>query len=304
MIARPHRRRPVTRWRLGRVPLLAVYLPAILMAGKARALPPTMPLAPGNGAVVIQSPACEADIFALNPFLDSLRVELAGRGIFCCTLVDSLDGIPTNTGLLVEIEPLPCAATAERVRIAARHPTDAHAAVREISLADVAKSARPRTLSLAVAEMIHSLREAGRDDPGPTIVEPVKPPPPTRETPTEKTSPPASSWRLEAEGRGYPTRDLLTWGARARWSRPWRTYHLAIDIGGAHARTSGKPGEVVLRVANVGLALGPRLATKHVVADLGLRAEIGWAWLRGEPGAADVRGGSGSNLVSSLGIRL
>ena len=287
------------------VPLLAVCLPVILTAMEGQAMPPTMPLLAETGAVVVRSPSCEADVFTLDPFLDSLRVELAGRGIFCCTLLDPTDGIPANTGLIVEIEPIPCSSIADRVRIAIRHPADAIAATREVFLADVTKDARPRTLSLAVAEMIRSLREEVQDDPGQAIAVPAKAPQPTSAPPSEKGAPPAAtSLRLEAEARGYPTRDTLTWGARARWTRPWRSYHLAIDVGGAHARTGGKLGDVVLRVATMGLAAGPRFATKRFVADLGLRAEIGWAWLHGEPGSTDVRDGSGSDLVSSLGLRL
>jgi hypothetical protein len=54
----------------------------------------------------------------------------------------------------------------------------------------------------------------------------------------------------------------------------------------------------------MGITLGPRLTTKVATLDLGLRGELGRAWVRGESALVDVHTGAGSNWVANAGLRL
>jgi hypothetical protein len=77
-----------------------------------------------------------------------------------------------------------------------------------------------------------------------------------------------------------------------------------LDLGASQARAPGALGTVWLRSASAGLGLGPRLAAGSMAVHLGLRAELGYAWIRGETALAEVRTGSGSELIANLGLRL
>jgi len=72
---------------------------------------------------------------------------------------------------------------------------------------------------------------------------------------------------------------------------------------GVAALQHAQLGDVLVHSASVGLGFGPRFATRTAVLDLGLRAELGWAWIHGETALADVRTGAGSGLISSVGFR-
>ena len=151
--ARVPRRSP--RHRLGR----AVSFAMLAAAGPAAAAAlPTPPSAEAR-SVAVSPPLCRADSFEIVPFLDSLRVELAGRGLSCCTLAHPGDGTEAAGTLLVRVEIVPCAADADRLQVSARAPVDSLAVERELSLADVARTARPRALALAVAELIRWLEQ-------------------------------------------------------------------------------------------------------------------------------------------------
>ena len=117
-------------------------------------------------SVVVSSQQCEADSFPLTAFLDSLRVELAGRGLHCCALAEPGDVTSPKVPLRVNIAQLgPCGTELERVRITVQKPDGLRTLDREISLSDVAPSARPRALALAVAELIRLFGQEVRDEP-------------------------------------------------------------------------------------------------------------------------------------------
>jgi hypothetical protein len=108
---------------------------------------------------------------------------------------------------------------------------------------------------------------------------------------------------IEAEVRGLPTRDTTLWGGRVRLTTHQRLFHADVDLGGNYARSQAQLGDVLVHSASVGLGFGPRFANRTAVLDLGLRAELGWAWLHGESALVDVRTGAGSGLISNVGIR-
>jgi hypothetical protein len=228
-------------------------------------------------------------------------VELAGRGLTCCAVAEPGEtGVPA--ALRVSLEVAPCAADVEKVLVEVSDGADGRVVVREVALSDVAQTARPRALALAVAELMRSLgQQPAPDEPPPPVAVVVTPPPP---------SPPAApvraiglSLQVEGEVRALPARSTTVWGGRARVTAPWRWLHADLDVGGGFASAGSDLGEVLLRTASVGLWGGPRLASRIAIVDLGLRGELGWAWIRGEPNSSSVRGGSGGKLLASLGLR-
>jgi hypothetical protein len=256
--------------------------------------------APAARVVEVTPPVCGSGSFQAVAFLDSLRVELAGRGLACCTLAEP--GGEGDTGALrVTLELVPCAADAEQILASARDPSDGRVVAREISFSDVAETARPRALALAVAELIRTLGhppEKPTPPPPAAVVSSTPPPPPS---PTRAAR---LSLALEGEARVLPTRSTTVWGARARIMVPWRGLHADLDVGGGYASAGSDLGDVALRTASLGVGFGPRLTTRAAVIDFGLHAELGWAWIRGDPVSADVHSGSGSGVTSSVGLRV
>jgi hypothetical protein len=260
------------------------------------------PEMPAARMVEVTPPACEAVSFPTVAFLDSLRVELAGRGLACCTLVDAGGEARTTAALRVSLELVPCAADGERVEAAVHDLSDGRVVAREITLSDVAQPARSRALALAVAELMRTLGHGARDEAPPPVAtaaeasRPAPPPPPSSRQ---------SGLALEVAGeaRLLPARDTILWGGRVRVAVPWRALHVAIDLGGGYASAGAELGNVLLRSVSAGVGVGPRLSTRTAVVDVGVRAEAGWAWIHGETGLLDVRTGSGSDLTASAGVR-
>jgi hypothetical protein len=287
---------------------LAVLFTVLLAAATAAAAevePLAQPLSAEARSVVVSPPLCKANSFEFVAFLDSLRVELAGRGLSCCDLAPVDRAVPTAGTLLVTVEIVPCTPDADRLRVSARAPVDSRAVEREISLADVARPARPRALALAVAELIRWLEQGVESIAAEAITTPVRVATPApAPSPSGPEEPVGFSIQVEADARRLPTRDTTMWGGRARFVASRRLLHVDLDLGGSYARAETEIGVVLLRSASAALGAGPRFATRTLVADVGLRAELGWAWIRGETALAEVRTGAASDLIASAGLRL
>lgn len=287
--------------RLG-LPVVMATLSSVAQLAHGAPLPglPTSEARP----VVVSPPQCKAEVFRLAPFFDCLRVELAGRGLDCCTLAEPAGPAPPLASLHVRIEIDPCVTDADRLQVSAREATGPRVAERQVSLADVPETARPRALALAVAELIRSLGQALPDK----VPEAI--PPSAQGSVALSAVPPSAAARpthlsmhAESEVRGLPTRDTTLWGGRVRLTAHRRLFHADVDLGGNYTRAQAPLGDVIVHSASVGLGFGPRFANKTAVLDLGLRAELGWAWLHGETALVDVRTGAGSGLISNVGIR-
>jgi len=291
----------------GQLRWLGLSLALLLTEQQVEAEPNSVPFQSKVLSVVVSPPRCEANSFPLSAFLDSLRVELAGRGLHCCALAESSDGVHPANSLLVTIEQIiPCATGGDQVRIAAQGPEGSRVLEREISLADVAPAVRPRALALAVAELIRSLGRDAHDE----TPEPI-PPPANRPLVRPSTRPFLNrAWRdtfsmhVEAEVRTIPTRDTTLWGGRVRFTGHRNSFHADFDVGASYSRVRVEFGDVLLRSASAGLGLGPRFTTQIAVVDLALRAELGWAWIQGTTALADVRTGAGSRAISSAGLQV
>ncbi len=276
----------------------------LLAAQGGQASPVSVPPSSEARSVVLSPPLCKQGVFPLAAFVDALRVELAGRGLYCCTLANLGDGIPTGASLHVKVEIVPCVADADRVQVSAYSPADSRTVERQVFLADVVRPARPRALALAVAELIRSLGLGPRGESSEAIAVPAQAsaaPPPSRLEAARLT---ALSIHVEAEARGLPTRQTIMWGGRTRFTGHRRMFHADLDLGADYARARSGLGDVFLLSASAGLGLGPRFAIRNVILDIGPRAELGWAWIRGQPAFAEVRTGSGSDLISSIGFRV
>lgn len=253
--------------------------------------------------VVVVPPPCAADALPVQSFLDSLRVELAGRGLHCCTLADAAGGAATRGSVVVTIGVDACVPDPELVRVTAQSLPGARAE-REVALADVVPATRPRTLALAVAELLRSLEPSDVEPPRSPAVAPTE----TAVAASPAVSPAKTRFvTVEAETRifpNFPTRETVMWGGRARLGAGRRSFHAAFDFGAGFASASSALGDVLLRSATLGFAVGPRMTTSELVVDIGLRAELGWAWIHGAARVADIRAGAGSDLVSTLGLRI
>ena len=285
--------------RLGRLLPVASWLAAqSAIAPPAVAAPVPLARPAGLQFIEVSPPACKPEAFALVPFLDSLRVELAVTGIRCCMLAEPNGAVTSAVPLRVKVETAPCGSDRDTVQIAVQDDDSARVVHRELSLADVVPTARPRTLALAVAELVRSLGQQPPNEAPKTAV--------TAEV--HAPAPPASpasraAVHVEGEARVLPTRDTLMWGARARMGSPWRSLHVDFDLGVDQASRRVDLGTVQVRCATAGLAVGPRLASSIAILDLGVRAELGWAWIRGDTSLATVQAEAGSDLVASLGLR-
>jgi hypothetical protein len=243
---------------------------------------------------------CAAWAQPFAAFLDSLRVELAGAGVSCCAANNPSDGRAPGPDLLVAIGSEPCVPDPGHFSIRVDGADQTSGLRRDLSLDDVAPSARPRALALAVAESIRSLpHNTGASKPKAPAASGVVP---------LVHSPPVSPWALSFSGglewRGYPAYPTTIWGGRVALAVARRFLHADFDVGAGRGRRSVELGTIGIRMASAGLAVGPRLWSGGTVVDLGVRGEVGWAWIDGEPGLPGVRAGSGSSLIAAMGLHL
>ena len=251
-------------------------------------------------SVVVSPPACPSDIFPTAPFLDGLRVELAGRGLSCCTAAAPGDAVPAGPAVSIRIDLPSCAAGADTVQVSVRDGATGRTADSQVSLGDVAQPARPRALALAAAELLRSLQEPNADEREARVAPtPVPPPRPVQPAPAPRTV----TLRVEANTRATTGPETRAWGGRAGVSAERRGLHVDLDAGGSYGRTAVALGTVVLETATAAVGFGPRFMTGPVALELGLRAELGWAWVHGESTAPDVLTSAGSRLISSMGLR-
>jgi hypothetical protein len=263
------------------------------------------PALPDSRAVLVLPPHCKAEAFPLVPFLDSLRVEIAARNLACCTLADADNWSTAPAAVRVKLEMVPCGENADHVQVSVFGSASSHGIDRAVSLTDVAQTAQPRALGLVVAELIRSLGQGAmaEEQKSATLVPEAKPivPPPAQ---VGRPALGRHSLHVDAEVRSYPAKEMMMWGGRLRVATQWHTLHADIDVGGGFARKQVELGNVLVRSASMGITLGPRLTTKVATLDLGLRGELGRAWVRGESALVDVHTGAGSNWVANAGLRL
>src|SRR5260221_8994483 len=176
--------------------LAGVFVAASLFASSVSAAEVTV-----IAGVRVATPACPIAPVSVPAFVDSLRVELAGRA-----------RAPGGTLVTLAIEP--CDAATARVHVEVT--IDARpAGESDVGLDDIAVEARPRALALAVAELVRA--QPNSAPPLPSAA--TTPPPPT--VPAR----PTAGFSADALFELLPNRDTRLWGGRltasiddARWS--------------------------------------------------------------------------------------
>jgi hypothetical protein len=230
----------------------------------------------------VAAPACAAGSPA---FVRSLQVELAAIGPDCCVLAAA-----GEIALALD----PCDPEAAQIEIVVTDPARGRTERRALPLGDVTPAARPRTLALAVAELVRTVTAA----PVAPVASPPPPPP---------VSPSPASLRAtlgaEVELRAYPRRDTELWGGRLIGAAATERWFGAVALTAAAGRETFPLGDVATRFVGVGLSAGPRLARGRVALALGATGELGWGWAAGETPAPGIATGDGAALVASLGAR-
>jgi hypothetical protein len=239
-------------------------------------------------------PQCEAAPLSVDEFVDSLRVELAGRQPHCCVVGPGGDSPADAVRVTLTIEP--CDAATEQVGITVDVTEPPRTVDRQVSLADLPPEARPRALALAVAELIRSASGPAQPDAGtpPPDHPPVAPPPPRGLSVTGGVA---------GEVRRHFSRDTTLWGPRLALSLSSARWQVTLDAGAATNRTEVSQGELSILVASATLFLGPRFVTGPVITSFGPAAALGWARIKGQTDMTGIVPASGSNLVSTLGLR-
>lgn len=306
--------------------------------GSARAATPAIMAGGAEPAVVVREPSCDDPSVAFTAFVDSLRVELAGRPMPCCTRIGREDSPPAPGAIEVIVAPARCGQRDGRLIVevvgAGGGPR------RELSLADVAASARPRALSLVVAELVRALA-AGPVEPAvatgasassvpaspapsslpageavPIAVAGARPAAPVARSPSSlpaaaRTSPPslASSFQVGGGAAALELRHYI------RSATTFAGVRAALIMGGARSRWTAEAGasllyarrhlelgDVTIQCPNVSLAAGPRFASGPVVLQLSGRGEVGFARVAGRSDRSGVEAQEGSNVVLGMGL--
>ncbi len=242
-----------------------------------------------DAPIAVSVAECPSALLGPEPFLSSLRVELAGEGRACCTRPNDPSGPASPVVASVD----PCGATPSLVQVHVRDDRSGAALDRQVPLADVAPDVRPRALALAVAELI---RTAAASPPAP--VSPVSPAPAATPEPTDGWIP-----LLGLAARTHPTGDITLLG-----------FHAGIELArggwqgalGAQVE-SGSPGVKLGKVdaifAGGTLELGRRLRFGAKVLELGAVAGLGIVHIEGIPSSPGAIAGSGSGLEVTAGGR-
>jgi hypothetical protein len=259
-------------------PLAAALAVALLATPAARAADCVV-----DAGVRVQPPACPIAPLEVSAFVDSLRVELAGR-----------PQPPGTTRVALAVEPCDTATT--RVHVAITNDAGAPPAERDVGLEDIAPGARPRALALAVAELVRGEAAALAPAPAPVVAAPAPPP---REAPGLKLGVAA-----DALVALFPNRSTTLWGGRLSAALARGRWGLEL-FGEAAAGEHGYPdGDVALQSFGLGAAAGPRWVRGRVVLAPALVGAIAWARIQGEASSPGVVAGSGDDFTVAVRARI
>src|SRR5579871_1134657 len=282
-----------------RTAIAAVALALAIDPSRAGAAGDTARAADAPPPIRVSVPACPSYPFAVEAFLGSLEVELAGQVPACCLLAPPGTAAASQTGApgpLVTLAIEPCAASATAVSVPLRDPARAMQAERRVELGDIRGEARPRALALAVAEMVHALLATP-----PPAARPAAPPPPPEAAAPQRQPGLFLSAMLEVEAHPGNNMSLLGFGASAGLARG--RWMAALDLQWMVADPLVDLGDVRTQLAAGALTAGPRFALRRAIIDLGATGRFGWTWMSGHSSSGAMTG-SGSAPVASAGARL
>src|SRR5262245_37639379 len=171
-------------------------------------------------------PECPQTPVSVDDFVDSLRVELAGRQPHCCVVGPGSDGATDAVKVTLTIEPCDEATQDVGVRVEVVAPE--RTIERQVSLADLPPEARARALARAVAEWMRGMSES------PPPLEVVPPPPPA---PVEAPPRLVLAGNVVGEVRRHFAHGTTLWGARLGLALSRGRLQLTIDAGAAATNT-------------------------------------------------------------------
>jgi hypothetical protein len=235
----------------------------------------------------VVGPACPIAPLSVPAFVDSLRVELAGRA-----------RAPGTTRVALAVEP--CDPSTVRVRVEVASESGATVAGRDVGLEDVTLEARPRALALVVAELVRGAElAAAQPAPAAVAVAPLA---------TAAATPVAPRFAVGAAADAlvaiFPSRGTTLWGGRlSGWLARGRL-GLSLFAEAAAGERGYAEGDVALQSFGAGVAAGPRWILGRFRVGPALVGALGWGRIEGESGAAGVTTGSGSALTAALRLRL
>lgn len=295
--------------RLARLAPWVVILTALVWANASRA---DVAETPEPHPIWIRTAPCAAASSAIETFVATLNVELAGHGQGRCEWAAPEQILP-ETAVVIELTLESCNWVLPRVIVSVSRGS-AQRAQRSISLSDVAVSARPRALALLVAEWV---RHVDRDDLG----EPADPPSPAAATPPAAIPAPVElavsdskprrlhppvRWNAEAAGelRYAPHLHSPLWATHLGITRVQQRLRIEAEVAGVWAQRHVEQGQLNLSSAFIGLLVGPRFVTGPVAFDVSAHSELGWVHVKGERASTQVIPQGGSGPAMNLGLRL
>jgi hypothetical protein len=237
-------------------------------------------------------PECASAPVSFYDFVDSLRVELAGRQPHCCVVGPGGDAATDAVKVSLSIEP--CDPATEQVGVVVEVVSPPQTIQRQVALADLPPEARPRALALAVAELMRSVGEPAQSE---------LPPPPPPQDAGAAPRPLMLTGTVAGEMHHHVSRDTTTWGPRLGIAVSGARWHLSIDAGVAASHNDVSLGELSILVASATLFAGPRLVLGPVIASFGPAATLGWARIKGQSEMSDVLQRDGWGIVSTVGLR-
>ena len=234
-------------------------------------------------------PQCEAAPLSIDAFVDSLRVELAGRQPHCCVVGPGGDAAADAVKVTLSIEP--CDPATDHVAVAVDVADPPRTVERQVSLADLPPEARPRALALAVAELLRSVGMSAE-----AAAAPPPPPPPPR---------PSSSLTGGVVGtmQRHFGQDTTLWGLRLGVSLASDRWQATLEGGAASSKTVVDLGDLSIFQATASLFVGPRLVLGPVLASAGPAGTLGWARIEGQPTTTETMAVSDWALIATAGLR-
>jgi hypothetical protein len=237
-------------------------------------------------------PQCESSPVSADEFVDSLRVELAGRQPHCCVVGPGGDGAADAIRVSLSIEP--CDGATQQVGVAVDVISPPRTVERQVSLADLPPEARSRALALAVAELIREAGVSTQAEAAPPPAQAPPAPPPRRFTVTGG---------VVATMHRHFEHDTTLWGLRLGASLASERWQATLEGGAASNRTVANLGDLSIFQATASLFVGPRFVLGPVVVSAGPAGTLGFARIEGQPTVTNTTAISDWDLIGTAGLR-
>jgi hypothetical protein len=278
----------------------------------------------GPASVEVSAQSCSGvPPVDLEPFLGILTAELRADGVerVIVTMGQSGESKPGEPQSLAVLGIRSESCDAPRGGIVVVHIEDAatrKSVERRVQLTDVEAPSRPRTLALAVAELLRAswLELAMPDAPPPQAPVPqvvrqavetriVAMAPPVPATRGEVAQGGDRDVSVTAAWRAFPTAHSSLLGGQVAVELPvfGKDWLARVDTGAVFASTQDALGDIALSLGWLG---GAFLYTSRLDAPFGVavgpRLDVGIAWASGNPQAQTISSSAGSGAISSLSL--